>query len=241
MMEMADGLFGHEYEVYPYVKDSSWLQPRGGQGGAEYSNLNEALPYWFNSMVPLAFTIKNDALQGQVTAVARRVLDLQTPDGWIGPESLEQRNFWARFPFFLGLTQLAEVDRRWEEDVVKGLRKFMFLANAMLRDNGRGFVVCPDGVDCSWGQARVPDMIITIQWLLDRPHLVAHDAEFLNVLWENMDMFHALNPIKWHDWYTNETYPKVVDPQNDNLFTYIHGVNVGQGKRTIKIEELKES
>ncbi|KAG6138004.1 hypothetical protein E4U12_000139 [Claviceps purpurea] len=231
MTQMADGLFGREYEVYPYVKESSWLKPRGGQGGAEYSNLNEALPYWFNSMVPMAFTLKNDALQGQVTAVARRVLDLQTPDGWIGPEELEQRNFWARFPFFLGLTQLAEVDRRWEEDVVKALRKFMFLANTMLRDNGRGFVVCP-GIDCSWGQARVPDMIITIQWLLDRPNLVAHDAEFLNVLWENMDMFHALNPIKWHDWYTNETYPKVVDPQGDNLFTYIHGVNVGQGLKS---------
>ncbi|KAG5925164.1 hypothetical protein E4U61_002278 [Claviceps capensis] len=162
MTQMADGLFGREYEVYPYVKESSWLKPRGGQGGAEYSNLNEALPYWFNSMVPLAFTLKNDALQGQVTAVARRV------------------------------------DRRWEEDVVKALRKFMFLANTMLRDNGRGFVVCPD-VDCSWGQARVPDMTIAFQWLLDRPNL---------------------------------TYPKVVDLENDDLFTYIHGVNVGQGLKS---------
>ncbi|KAG5971368.1 hypothetical protein E4U58_007608 [Claviceps cyperi] len=127
---MADGHFGREYEVYPYVKDSSWLQPRGGQGGTEYSNLNEALPYWFNSMRD-EFSIYKPPMAG-----------------------------------------------------------------------------------------------------LDRPHLVAHDAEFLNVFWENMDMFHARDPIKWHDWYTDETYPKVVNPPNDNLFAYIHGVNVGQGLKS---------
>ncbi|KAG5984256.1 hypothetical protein E4U55_005527 [Claviceps digitariae] len=228
MTGMADGLFGHEHEMYPFVNQSSWLQP-SGKGGAEYSNLNEALPYWFNSMVPLAFTLRNDALQQQVTTVARRVLDLQDPDGWIGPEVVERRNFWARIPFFLGLTQLAEVDSSWERDIVNSLRRFMFLANEMLRDNGRGFVACPKEVDCSWGHARVHDMIITIQWLLDRPHLVVHDAEFLQVLWENMDMFHAQNPIKWDIWYTNETYPQVVNPHNVSLFPYIHGVNVGQG------------
>ncbi|KAG5950456.1 hypothetical protein E4U53_005034 [Claviceps sorghi] len=228
MMDMADGLFGHEYEMYPFVNQSSWLQPRG-QGGVEYSNLNEALPYWFNSMVPLAFTLGSDVLQEQVTTVARRVLDLQDPDGWIGPEGVEQRSFWARTPFLLGLTQLAEADRGWEERIVSSLRKFMFLANKMLRDNSRGFVVCPKQVDCSWGHARIHDMIITIQWLLDRPHLVVHDAEFLQVLWENMDMFYAQNPIKWDVWYTNETYPKVVNPQNASIFPYTHGVNVGQG------------
>ncbi|KAG6004218.1 hypothetical protein E4U43_000785 [Claviceps pusilla] len=228
MADMAHGLFGHEYEMYPYVNQSSWLQPRG-HGGSEYSSLNEGLPYWFNSMVPLAFTLGSDALQKQVTAVARRVLDLQDPDGWIGPEDVEDRNFWARIPFFLGLTQLAEVDHKWEEDIVRSLRSFMILANTMLKDNSRGFVLCSDNVDCSWGQARAHDMIITIQWLLDRPHLVVHDAEFLQVLWENMDMFYAQNPMKWDDWYTNETYPKVVNPHNQTIIPYTHGVNVGQG------------
>ncbi|KAG6010406.1 hypothetical protein E4U21_006970 [Claviceps maximensis] len=228
MTDIADGLFGHEYEMYPFVNQSSWLLPRG-QNGTEYSKINEGLPYWFNSMVPLAFTLKSHALQEQVATVARRVLDLQGLDGWIGPEDVGRRNFWARFPFFLGLTQLAEVDRRWEGDIVNSLRRFMFLANEMLKDNGQGFSSCSEDLECEWAQARVHDMIITIQWLLDRPHLVAHDADFLRILWENMDMFYGQSSIKWDVWYNNETYPQVVNPHNDSILPFIHGVNVGQG------------
>ncbi|KAK2589714.1 hypothetical protein QQS21_012605 [Conoideocrella luteorostrata] len=219
---MANGLFGHEHEFYIYVNESSWLN-KPGTGGAEYSNLNEALPYWFNSIVPMAYTLDDQRLKAQVQTVAKTVLGHQDADGWIGPEVGESRNFWARAPLFLGLIQLAEADNQWEKPVLDGLQRFMSLANKMLKNNSQGFVSCGGGVDCSWGQARIQDLIITIQWLLDH-----HPSGQDSLLWETMDLFHAQNPIKWDDWYTESTYPKIVNP-DESPFAYIHGVNVGQG------------
>lgn len=221
---MADGLFGHEHDFYVYVNESSWLH-KPGSGGAEYSNLNEALPYWFNSIVPMAYTLDNDRLKGQVQDVAKAVLGYQDADGWIGPEVGDSRNFWARTPMFLGLIQLAEADKTWEKKVVDSLQRFMTLANKMLKNNSQGFARCGGGVDCSWGQARIHDLIITIQWLLEK-YPSNQDA----LLWENMDMFYSQNPVRWDDWYTASKYPKVVNPADDSIFPYIHGVNVGQGK-----------
>ena len=84
---------------HSFVASSTWLG-----GDKEYSALHEAFPYWFNGIVPLAYSLQDDRLKKQIRSSLDHVLKTQFSDGWIGPESKESglRNLWARYPFLLG-------------------------------------------------------------------------------------------------------------------------------------------
>lgn len=224
MKTMGDGLAGHMYDFYRYVQNSTWLHPQGSDKGEDYSRLNEALPYWFNGLVPLAYQLDDARLKDQVGDIARRVLSFQAEDGWLGPEVVGNRNFWGRTPFVLGLMQLVEADPTWEQQVIDSLRRYFALMNAMLHDNATGFV---NGPEPSWGQARVFDTILTIHWLLERA-----PSEQDELLWDNIKLLDSLNTVRWEEWYGSDGYPKVVkDPQVESKeFPFLHGVNVAQGE-----------
>jgi hypothetical protein len=96
----ANGLGGHLFEFYRYVAHSTWLG-----GTYEYSELHESAPYWFNYIVPLAWTLDDQGLKNQARTFLDYVLDHQAEDGWIGPETTRQtRGIWARALLCFGLT-----------------------------------------------------------------------------------------------------------------------------------------
>lgn len=229
---MADGLAGHQHDFYNYVAHSTWLG-----GDKEYSDLNEGLPYWFNGLVYLAYSIDDERLKEQVHSAAGYILDHQWDDGWIGPENKTARNFWARMPLFLGMTGLAEANQTWGEKIVPALWRFNGLMNTMLKDNYTGYwyqagdVVT--GGDTDWGRVRHQDMLITLQWLYEH-----HPGGQGEVLLENMKMLHD-GGWRWEDWYNQAAYfgqgmDKDLNTLDSNLtdenYAYEHGVNVGQGE-----------
>lgn len=237
MQLMADGLAGHEHDFYQYVAHSSWLG-----GDQEYSDLNEGFPYWFNGLVPLAYGLDDARLKQQVTSAAQTVLDRQASDGWIGPENGTARNFWARYPFFLGLIQLAEADSAWTDKVVSHLHSFMTLMDSMMKNNYTGYIYHDgdklDEGDFQWGQVRSQDMMITLQWLYEK-----HPGNQSQLLLDNMKYLHEKG-YNWEDWYTQDGYfgrgfdkdlgTLPTDLTDDN-FPFEHGVNVGQGLKAVAV------
>jgi hypothetical protein len=230
MQGMATGLAGHEADFYPFVVNSSWLNKPGANGGSEYSNLNEALPYWLNGLVPLAYGLGDERLKAQVSSVVDKVLSFQAADGWLGPEVGDSRNLWARAPLLMGLTQLAEADVAWQDRIVKSMRSFLSLTHTMLNNNSQGFVNCASGIDCSWGQARFHDLLISMHWLLEK----FPDTDGDRIIWDTMNLLYTQTRFRWEAWYNGVAYAKVVsDPTPSNpAFPYLHGVNVGQGRFT---------
>ena len=95
----ALGLAGNMFDFFRYVNDSKWIG-----GSSEYSILDEASPYWFNGLVPLAFGLGDARLKSQVKYYLDYVLDHQQSDGWLGFETTPQsRGIWARCLLLLGM------------------------------------------------------------------------------------------------------------------------------------------
>jgi len=228
----ASGLAGHEHDFYRFVKDSPWLG-----GSEEYSKLNEAFPYWFNGLVPLAYQLDDERLKTQIYESVAHVIGAQFEDGWIGPEAdPAARNFWGRMPFLLGCVQLLEADASYEPTILPAMHKYVGLVNKMLKNNYTGYLYQPGDVipefDHSWGRVRVQDMLISLQWLMEND-----PQDQMEIIKENMDyLIDARMP--WDDWYQDGVYFKQdisTLPQSvwDPFYPYEHGVNVGQGRDAV--------
>jgi hypothetical protein len=229
---MADGQAGHQHEFYSFVASSAWIG-----GDKDYSPLREAFPYWFNGIVPLAYSLQDERLKMQIRSSLDLVLKNQSSDGWIGPESKESglRNLWARFPFLLGLTRLLEADPSYSPRVLPAVRKFVRLAHRMLANNGTGLLHQAEGdalseIDHGWGRSRVADFLLSLQWLYENDDGADHA-----LLMDTMRMVKN-GAVDWHDWYSDEHYIKGDlndEPQKttDLMFPFLHGVNVAQGRR----------
>ena len=223
---MAAGLPGRQHEFYRYVKEAPWLG-----GDREYSPLNEAFPYWFNGLVPLAYGADDRRLKETVLRAAEHIISHQHDDGWLGPETdLSRRNFWARYPLFLGLAQLAEAEpHAGPGSIVPAMHRFVDLMHTMLSQKHQGYVSKPgDLFDEQWGRSRTADMIIALQWLYEK-HPRGNKAKLYDCM-----MYMYEKAYDWSYWFSEGVYIKqnidtVPSELADSLFPYLHGVNAGQG------------
>lgn len=226
----AAGLGGHLFDFWSFVANSSWIG-----GDSEYSDLNEALPYWVNAMVPLSYTLQDERLKSNVHYVVDTIIDRIQSDGWIGPETLAggERMIWARTLLFLGWTNLVEANATYEKPIIDAMHRFNRLMNTMLKNNGTGMIwhegdkLSPS--DYVWFISRTEDMMVSLQWLID--HYPGNQTDILK---ENIDLIHHFGS-KWEAWYTNGTYVTqdlydVPASVTTDQWQFLHGVTVAEGK-----------
>lgn len=223
MQSLANGLAGHQMDFYPFVKDNPWIG-----GDSEYSPLNEAFPYWYNGIVPLAYGLNDTRLQAQVLNATIYVLQNQQSNGWLGPElEFDSRSLWGRFPFLLGLMQLVQANSSMTAIAIPAMHDFVALMDAILLD-GRT-------VWDPWGRARYGDINIVLQWLYEH-HPYGNEA----LLLETMQRWRERG-LDWAGYYTKTNYffqdLDLVDVDLSNAcFPYLHAVNVAQGLKTMAVD-----
>ncbi|KAF1981397.1 hypothetical protein K402DRAFT_425448 [Aulographum hederae CBS 113979] len=222
----ADGLGGHMYDFYRYIQRSSWLG-----GDWEYSPLNEAAPYWFNYIVPLAWTLDDARLKAQAKSFLDYVLEAQAEDGWLGPETTKAtRGIWARSLLCFGLVQYAEAEPAETERIVTAMHRFTILVHAMLERDFEGLIQQPGDVfdRGGFGNARTHELVMSLQWLYE-----SHPRDNSHTIWKTMELMFEGGRKSHGDWtafFTTEAFPKLGTPDiKTNIFT--HGVNLIEGLR----------
>ncbi|KAL2206771.1 hypothetical protein CC79DRAFT_1370172 [Sarocladium strictum] len=222
----AEGLGGHLFDFYRYVNQSLWL---GGE--YEYSELKEAGPYWFNYIVPLAWTLDDNRLKAQAKAFLDYNLDNQAEDGWLGPEKTRQdRGIWARSLLAFGLTQYAEADSSETDRIVTALHKFVNLAHDMLQNNFTGLLTnkeLKDNFDpWGFGVSRTHELPISLMWLYEN-----HPRGNQKTILETIDLMFEGGRVGGRDWtkfFVDGVFPKDTKFKSSG---FTHGVNLAQGLR----------
>ncbi|KAI1341460.1 hypothetical protein F5Y15DRAFT_376175 [Xylariaceae sp. FL0016] len=225
----AAGLSGNMFDFYRFVHDSKYIG-----GSTEYSALDEASPYWFNGLVPLAFGLGDQRILGQVRYYLDYILDHQQPDGWIGFETTQAtRGLWARCLILLGLVQYAEADPTQTERIVDAMHRYTVLAHSMLKNNYTGLLVHGNDTfdTAGFGVGRTHEMHIPMQWLLER-----YPRNNSAIIWETMELMIEGGVVWGADWrtfWTDQAYPKVYYETTpfDLSWVFLHGVNMAQGLR----------
>src|SRR3989339_965036 len=142
----ADGLSGHLDEFWKETgPDSGWL---GGK--AESWELG---PYYLDGLVPLAYLLNDDRLKKKAAKWMNWTLSNIGDNGWLGPKTDNEDQWWPRAVMMKALSQYAEAtsDRRVEP----ALAGFFNLMQKTLTDK-------PLNV---WAKFRWGEFLISLIWL----------------------------------------------------------------------------
>ncbi|KAF6822350.1 duf1680 domain containing protein [Colletotrichum plurivorum] len=229
----AKGLGGNLFHFYRFVKDSTWL------GGTwEYTPLNEAAPYWYNYIVPLAYSLDENSdlelfsgIKKQADYFLDYTLKHQAEDGWLGPETTSHtRGIWARCLLLQGLVNHATADAQKRESIMDAVLRFVRLVHTMLKNNYQGYMPQKDDVfDLQlFGVARAHELALTLQWLYEQ----TDDQNDRQIIWEVMEMMWEGSRIMERDWtqFFGKDFPTGPSVRFKSL-NFKHGVNVAQGLR----------
>jgi uncharacterized protein len=152
----ANGLGGHLDEMWPDVKDSSWL---GGKAEGW-----ERGPYWLDGFLPLAILLDDPKLKERAQRWIDYVLKTQQADGWLGPlagnpdpnSRLSQYDVWPRYIVLKAMTQWQEATG--DTRIIPSMQKFFRRLDTLLDEKPLQ----------EWARVRWADLVLSIHWLHDR-------------------------------------------------------------------------
>ncbi|KAJ7126117.1 hypothetical protein C8R44DRAFT_781093 [Mycena epipterygia] len=219
----AHGLAGHLRDFDSYVNGSIWVEG----GSIEYSEMHESAPYWFNSMVSLAFQLQDQRLMGQVSDFLDWTLDHLGDDGWIGPEPFVAnatipRIVWPRYLVLMGLIQYAEADPTQAPRILDAMHNFMSLANTIWKNNQQGDPSL--GFQFDYQFVRWEELVYSLQWLVDTDPRDKEDEMI-----ETMQLLRE-SGFSWkNDWFVPGIFPQVADT---TFSMQTHGVNTAEALKS---------
>ncbi len=201
----AEGLSGHLDEFWPSVSQSSWI------GGTDEGW--ERGPYWLDGIIPLAFLLDDEKLKAKVHFWIEKILQLQQPDGWLGPLADKDHGYkfdpWPRFVLLKAFTQYYEAtgDKR----ILEAMQRFFKKLDQILSEQPLE----------SWGYYRWSDLVLSVFWLY----------EITGEKWL-LDLSARIKSqgFDWRGYFEKFPHLEKSTPQECNLIT--HGVNNAMALKT---------
>ena len=220
LQTMAAGSTGHLDEIYAKLKDDNgWL---GGKGDGW-----EETPYWLDGATPLAYLLKDQALQTKVLKYINWTLDNQRPSGYFGPITEQERTTGKK----IAVESCAAGEDWWPKMVMLKIMQQYYSATSDPRvvpfmSNYFHYQLaslpkCNLGRWSGWSSARGVENMMMVNWL----YAITKDKSLVklgNLLrqqslsWSNL--FEERSPLM-----------EAAAQQNDNKVMERHGVNVAMG------------
>ncbi len=123
----AEGLSGHLDQIWPDIRNSSWIG--GDREGWE------RVPYWLDGFIPLAYLLENEDMIGRAKKYIDAILAAQQEDGWICPCSKDARKKYDTWAVLL-ITKVLTVyydcsgDERIPEVIYRVLKNYYTLLDS---------------------------------------------------------------------------------------------------------------
>ncbi|TFY63122.1 hypothetical protein EVJ58_g3436 [Rhodofomes roseus] len=219
----ANGLASQQPIWFSYVRDSVWF---GGM--LEYSEMQEAAPYWYNGWVGLAYQLQNETLLNYTQTFLDYVLDSQESSGNFGPPPFNTSLpvlLWPRYMIMLGLIQHAEADPSQATAINDLMHNFVSYAAERFAAGDLGTEDL--GEQYGYQQVRWEELVLVLQWLYDNDPR-GEEQQLISLM-----QAARAQGYSWKDdfYVDNGTFPREAVSAADSGM-HNHGVNVGESLKS---------